>query len=67
MAAGVIILALTHPSADCDPFDKPCIAHSDEGQAIGLTLLFGGLAGAVVTIVSAEDAAQKKSNVTITH
>jgi hypothetical protein len=66
MVAGGVILASFHPAGDCDAHDHVCMTHADEAQAVGLTLLLGGLAGAVATLVSADDA-QQKSNITITH
>jgi hypothetical protein len=47
--------------------DQACISHADLAQGTGLILLFGGLAGAVATLVTADDAQAKQSNVIITH
>jgi len=67
MLAGGILLAAVHPAADCDQHDPACTSHADDAQGLGLTLLLGGMAGAVATLVSADNAQAQQSNVTITH
>ena len=67
MLIGGVLLAAVHPAGDCDQTDKTCISHADLAQGLGLTLLLGGLAGAVGTLVTADDAQAKQTNVTITH
>jgi hypothetical protein len=67
MLVGGVLLAAFHPAGDCDVMDKACQSHADLAQGVGLTLLLGGLAGAVATLVTADDAQAKQSNVIITH
>jgi hypothetical protein len=67
MLAGGVLLAAVHPAGDCDQMDQACISHADLAQGTGLILLFGGLAGAVATLVTADDAQAKQTNVIITH
>jgi hypothetical protein len=64
IAAGIVVLAVVHPAGDCDVHDQTCVAHGNEAEAIGLTLLFGGLAAAVVTLLSSEDTQRKAIVVT---
>ena len=54
--AGVVVLGLAKPGGDCLRTDTSCKAHADEESGAGLVLLFAGLAGFVVTAVSAQDA-----------
>jgi hypothetical protein len=58
MVAGGLVLAIVPPPGDCFIDEKECRSHREDGEAIGLTLLFGGVIGVVTTLVSAQDAQQ---------
>ena len=59
IVAGLLLLAFVHPPGDCYHDDLTCRSHGNEAEAGGLFLLFGGLAGGVVTLLSAEDGDRK--------
>jgi hypothetical protein len=56
MVAGGIVLAVVPPPGDCFADEKTCRSHREDAEAIGLTLLFGGVIAVVTTLVSAQDA-----------
>ncbi len=64
MVAGAVVLAVVPPPGDCFADDKVCRSHRQDGEAIGLTLLFGGVIGVVTTLVSAQDAQKPAPTVT---
>jgi hypothetical protein len=59
IAAGVLVLALVRPAGDCDVHDQPCIDRGNTREAIGLTLLFGGIGAGLVTLLASEDTQRK--------
>jgi hypothetical protein len=55
IVAGGLVLAIVPPPGDCFSDDKTCRSHRETGEAIGLTVFFGGVIGLITTLVASQD------------
>jgi hypothetical protein len=58
LGAGIAVLALAPPGADCDRNDESCKSRANLLSGIGVFLLLAGMGGFVATVSSAEEGAK---------